>query len=219
MALPYKAVIFDWDGTLMNSVPRIVACLAAASEVAGLAKHSDAELQSGIGLSLDRIFSRLFPSADESQRDAWLREYREQFNHRCEVPAVLFPPSESLLQHLLEARLTMAVATGKSRLGLNRAFVETGIGHYFDASRCGDETASKPDPRMIEELLKELNLNRSDVVLVGDSVHDMALGKNAGMDTIAVTWGIDSAEALADFSPKAIVDDMEQLQALLLGQP
>ncbi|MBS4703901.1 HAD-IA family hydrolase [Aeromonas veronii] len=216
-----RLAIFDWDGTLMDSVGRIVACVQGAARDCELAVPSPAQIRQIIGLSLDVAMSRLFPlcsdsgtAMDERQIATLIERYRHHYLHDA-TPSPLFTGAGELLHDWRSRGLQLAVATGKSRRGLDRVLDETGLRPLFVTSRGADEARSKPDPLMLEQILDELGLSPRQAVMIGDSVHDMAMAEAIAMPRIGVTWGVDSSDALSRHGPVAVVDSMTALHALL----
>lgn len=214
MLTKYKLVIFDWDGTVMDSIGRIVSSLDSAARLTGtLPLLEDEALKQMIGLSLEKGFTFLYPEADLAHYPVWVEHYRQEFVSDNKVPSHLYPNSRAVLEHLKHNGLMLAVATGKTRVGLDRAMRETQTQALFAATRCADETRSKPDPTMINELLDELGVAPEDAVMIGDTNHDMALANNAGVDAIGITWGVHGADVLSQFRPKHIIKDLRELVA------
>ncbi|MEM0553787.1 MULTISPECIES: HAD-IA family hydrolase [Aeromonas] len=216
-----RLAIFDCDGTLMDSVGRIVACVQGAARDCELAVPAPAQIRQIIGLSLDVAMSRLFPlcsdsgtAIDERQIATLIDRYRHHYLHDT-TPSSLFAGAGELLHDWRSRGLQLAVATGKSRRGLDRVLDETGLRPLFVTSRGVDEARSKPDPLMLEQILAELGLSPRQAVMIGDSVHDMAMAEAIAMPRIGVTWGVDSSEALSRYEPVAVVDSMTALRTLL----
>ncbi|ATY81150.1 HAD-IA family hydrolase [Aeromonas veronii] len=216
-----RLAIFDWDGTLMDSVGRIVACVQGAARDCELAVPSPAQIRQIIGLSLDVAMSRLFPlcsdsgtAIDERQIATLIDRYRHHYLHDA-TPSPLFAGAGELLHDWRSRGLQLAIATGKSRRGLDRVLDETGLRPLFVTSRGADEARSKPDPLMLEQILDELGLSPRQAVMIGDSVHDMAMAEAIAMSCIGVTWGVDSCDALSRYEPVAVVDSIRALRTLL----
>ncbi|HDN9025098.1 HAD-IA family hydrolase [Aeromonas veronii] len=220
-----RLAIFDWDGTLMDSVGRIVACVQGAARDCELAVPAPSQIRQIIGLSLDVAMSRLFPLSsgsgsgsgsvfDERQIAVLIDRYRHHYLHDA-TPSPLFSGAGELLHDWRSRGLQLAVATGKSRSGLDRVLDETGLRPLFVTGRGADEARSKPDPLMLEQILNELGLSTRQAVMIGDSVHDMAMAEAIAMPRIGVTWGVDSRDALSRHGPVAVVDSMTALRALL----
>lgn len=215
MTQSYQLIVFDWDGTLMDSVARIVASMQNAfTDVTGTAPSVEA-VKEIIGLSLDKAIATLAPHADAVVRGNICDRYRHHFVDASEVPMALFPRVLTMLESLKQEGFMLAVATGKARRGLDRVFADTGCGHLFNASRCADETESKPHPRMLNELMQELNVGPRHTLMVGDSEFDMLLANNAEVDALAVSYGVHSRKRLLQSQPLACVDSVSQLELWL----
>ncbi len=211
----FKLLVFDWDGTLINSIERIVTSLQFASrEVCGI--HLDEEsARSVIGLGLQEAIERLHPELDAVRIEAVTAAYRQNFLYDSKVPEVLFDGVEDLLQQLRTDHYALAVATGKSRAGLDRAMAEHQLGQYFAATRCAGEHRSKPDPDMLISLLQALETPAHEAVMIGDSAHDMLMAGNAGVRAIGVTHGVEDADSLMAHNPLACLDNIADLYAFL----
>ena len=212
----YKLVIFDWDGTLMDSIARIVSSMQAAADHCQLTIPTAKCVKDIIGLSLPKALDILFPGASYSQTTALLEQYKFQYVEGDNTPAPLFEDALSLLKALNDNNRLLAVATGKGRQGLQRVFSATQTEHFFHASRCADEALSKPDPQMLLSLLAELNVTPEQAVMIGDTSHDMKMAQTAGIDRIGITLGVHDREILNHYQPIAIVDSLIELQQLLL---
>ena len=212
----YKLVIFDWDGTLMDSVGRIVSSMRSAAEQANLNIPTEDAVKNIIGLSLPEATNILFPLCTEQEAMQLLVFYKDHYVSRDSTPSPLFSHALLLLQQLKDNHQLLAVATGKGRNGLERVMAETDTKSYFTASKCADESESKPSPDMVLQLLEQLNINRQEAVMIGDTVHDMSMARNAGIDRIGVTMGVHDREALSEFQPVAIVDSLFELAPILL---
>lgn len=212
----YKLVIFDWDGTLMDSVDRIVFSMQASAVALSFEPPSYHQAKQIIGLSLSKAVKTLFPSADDEQVELITTQYKYQFVEVNTTPTPLFDNALELLVKLKQENKLLAVATGKARAGLQRVWQITDTEHFFHASRCADESISKPDPDMINSLLKELNIEKHETVMIGDTSFDLEMAQKAGVDSIGVTHGVHDKEVLSKFQPKAIVDSLAELHQLLL---
>lgn len=211
----YELVIFDWDGTLMDSVGKIVACMQQTARVLELPVPSEMAVRDIIGLSMGEALSMLHPDGDDSVYSQMKDMYRQQYLELNDTPSPLFEGVESLVQQLNVSGYQLAVATGKARAGLNRVLNETGLGVHFVASRCADEAISKPNPGMILQLLAELNVAPDKAVMIGDSVHDLNMANNAGIDAIGVSYGAHDADKLRSANPKAIINSPLELLSYL----
>ena len=214
----YELIVFDWDGTLSDSVGWIVTCLQQAARETGLTPPDDRAARSIIGLSLQGAMDLLYPGAPETTAQQLLTHYRRAYYDRSGQPIPLFAGVDAMLSTFRERGYQLAVATGKARSGFDRALDESGTRSVFHATRCADETASKPHPRMVDELLAELAVPRHRALLVGDSLHDLLMARNAGVDAIAVSCGANTAEELAELSPLACLESAADLLNLFFGQ-
>lgn len=210
-----RLAIFDWDGTLMDSVGRIVACVQGAARDCGEPVPTALQTHQIIGLSLEVGIPRLFGLGQGSERaSALIARYRHHYLHD-DTPSPLFAGASELLHHWREQGIALAVATGKSRRGLDRVLDETGLRPLFAATRGADEANSKPDPLMLTQILAELGLQPEQAVMIGDSIHDLAMAQALAMPRIGVTWGVHDRARLAGHDPVAIVDTMAQLRQML----
>ncbi len=212
----YKLVIFDWDGTLMNSVDRIVSSMQTGAKHCQLNVPSVQEVKNIIGLSLPTALECLFPKASEKQRQLMVEQYKYQYIKGDNTPTPLFEHALKLLTNLKKANKILAVATGKGRQGLQRVLTETKTLDFFEGTRCADEAKSKPDPDMIISLLEELDICPTQAVMIGDTSHDMKMAQSAGVDRIGVTLGAHNRSILNQFDPKAVVDSLSELEAILI---
>lgn len=211
----YKLVIFDWDGTLMDSIARIVSSMQAAAHHCQLNIPSVSCVKNIIGLSLPKALDILFPGASQTDITALLEQYKFQYVEGDSTPAPLFEHALSLLKALSDNDKLLAVATGKGRQGLQRVFSATQTEHFFHASRCADEARSKPDPQMLLSLLAELSVAPEQAVMIGDTSYDMQMAQAAGIDRIGITLGVHDRDILNHYQPIAIVDSLAELQQLL----
>ena len=202
----YDLLVFDWDGTLYDSVGWIVECLKHAAIASGVTAPSDRHARSIIGISLDQAMQVLYPQSGPELAQRILGHYRAHFYSRHRPSVGLFEGVETMLADFRSQGYRLAVATGKSRSGLDLALQQTGIGHLFHATRCAEETASKPDPRMLYELFEELAVTPERALLVGDTVHDLMMAANAGIDAIAVTCGANTLDELAELNPLMTIE-------------
>lgn len=208
-------VIFDWDGTVMDSVGRIVSSMRAAALKSELMVPSEFAVKQIIGLSLDPAFDTLFPGVDQGKRQQLFAHYRDHYVLHDTTPTPLFAGVEQVLQQLKDNNVKLAVATGKQRRGLARMFAETGLEKYFDTSRCADEAQSKPHPDMLQQILQQLDIAAEQAVMVGDTSHDMKMAQAIAMPRIGVTHGVHDRLVLSQFAPKAIIDSIPELLQVL----
>jgi len=213
--MSYQLVIFDWDGTLMDSIGRIVSSMHGAAARMGLTRVPEQAVHDIIGLSLGEAVARLYPRLDATRAHQLQEHYRVQYQHENDTPSAPFAHAGEMLRRLREHGLLLAVATGKARRGLDRVLQETGLGPLFDVTRGADEARSKPDPLMLEQILAQTGVATTQAVMVGDSIHDMEMARRIGMDRIAVTFGVHERQRLAPYSPVASIDCLSELPALL----
>jgi phosphoglycolate phosphatase len=211
----FKLLVFDWDGTLIDSIERIVTSLQYASrEVCGIHLGED-KARSVIGLGLHEAIERLHPELDALAVESLADAYRQNFLYDSKVPELLFDGVEDMLKRLIADKYTLAIATGKSRIGLDRAMQKHKLGHYFATTRCAGESRSKPHPEMLNSILHQLDTQANDTVMIGDSAHDMLMAGNAGVNAIGVTHGVEDAESLMMYKPLACLDDITDLYEFL----
>ena len=201
-----KLVIFDWDGTLSDSVARISQCIQLAADDHSLPVPSYDEAKDIIGLGLKEAIQRLFPSANEAMIQRFSQSYSAHYRLQDAEPCGFFPGVLDTLYELRAAGYLLAVATGKSRAGLDRVFAATELSEFFHGSRCADETQSKPHPMMLEELLAEHQIDASNAVMVGDTEFDMEMAVNAEMPRIAVSYGVHDVDRLTIYKPVTCLD-------------
>lgn len=204
-------IIFDWDGTISDSADKIIRCMHRAADAMGLPALPDSDIQNIIGLGLPEVISTLYPEIDSAAIDAMCDEYAKHFIASDDQPSPLFPSVADTLETLKSQGHTLAVATGKSRRGLNRVFGKSEVSGLFDASRCADETASKPHPKMLFELLTECRAPVTKAVMVGDTEYDMEMAVRANMTRVAVTYGAHDVSRLRKFEPALCVDRLEEM--------
>ncbi len=211
----FKLLVFDWDGTLIDSIERIVTSLQYASrEVCGIHLDDD-KARSVIGLGLHEAIERLHPELDAVTTESVADAYRQNFLYDSKVPELLFDGVEDMLKQLVADKYTLAIATGKSRKGLDRAMQKHKLAHYFTTTRCAGENRSKPHPEMLNSILHQLDTHANDTVMIGDSEHDMLMAGNAGVNAIGVTHGVEDAESLMMHNPLACLDDITDLYEFL----
>ncbi len=210
----YPLIVFDWDGTLMDSAGGIVACIQEASREMGLPVPSRERASHVIGLGLMDSLRFAVPDLPESGYARFAELYREQFTAR-QGAMTLFPGVRELLESLCSKGYRLAIATGKSRRGLDRALADSGLGACITASRCADETNPKPHPAMLNELMAELGHAPHELLMIGDTSHDLDMASSALVDAVAVTYGAHPEDQLRARKPKGIVASVEELDAWL----
>ncbi len=208
----YELIIFDWDGTLMDSVPKIVSCMQAAAADAEWGELEVSAIEDIIGLGLPEAIAKLCPGIEPEQAERLRQRYSHHFVHGDTTPMPFFDGVEAQLARLRERpQQRLAVATGKSRRGLDRVFNETGSGGLFHTSRTADETRSKPHPQMLLEILAELQVPAERAVMVGDTEYDLEMARAIGMDRGGVTYGVHTPARLAASQPVWVAEDVPSL--------
>ena len=207
----FELIVFDWDGTLMDSAARIVASLRAAGAEMGLAELDEATLKNVIGLGMREAVLALHPALNEAEIARFIDRYRHHFLVACPTPTVLFEGVHELFDTLSKTDIRLAVATGKSRKGLDRVLEETQCGRYFHTSRTADETCSKPDPRMLLEIIEELDVAPDKTLMVGDTEYDLAMAQRVGAASLAVSYGVHESHRLQRYSPLACLESVADL--------
>lgn len=210
----FDLLIFDWDGTLMDSATAIVGSLQAACADLGLPIPSDEQARYVIGLGLGDAMRHILPGLDPGDYPGVVARYRVHYLQR-DANTALFPGAAELVTHLREAGFLLAIATGKGRQGLERVLANTGLKGLFHASRCADEGHTKPDPGMLEALLDELEVRKAQTLMIGDTTHDMAMASAAGVARLAVAYGAHTRDQLQAYDPVACVDDFASLSRWL----
>jgi len=200
----------------MDSIERIVDCLKIASlEVLDKNEHDDHVIKDVIGLGLREALIQIHPQSNEHEITAMSSIYRQQYMQINTTPSGLFYGAESTLSQLKEQNYLLAIATGKSRQGLDQTLNSTCLNAYFDITRCASETLSKPHPKMLEEILDALKLSPDDALMIGDTAYDMEMAKNAGMDRLGVSYGVHPRSQLMTHNPIGCLDNITQLNHFL----
>lgn len=212
----YRLLIFDWDGTLVDSIGRIVSAMHAAADELDLAQRSDEAVKAIIGLGLGEAIVALYPELVESACVERFRvAYGEHYLALDAEPSPFFPGVEAVLPDLRARGYQLAVATGKGRRGLQRVLEAHGWQDFFDVTRCADETASKPDPLMLREILAHCGVPPRQALMVGDSAFDLLMAGRAGVDAVAVGYGAQPLTALRAHGPRWAINDFMELSARL----
>lgn len=215
MEREFKLLVFDWDGTLMDSEARIVSCVHAAARDMAIESPADDRVRDIIGLGLKEALEKLFPGTDDSFKERFIDHYRHYFLHEDSTPSLLFPHALEVLNSLAGENYLLAVATGKGRPGLNKVLAETGLQSLFHATRCADETFSKPHPEMLIQIMDELGVEPSDTLMIGDTEYDLQMAINAGTHGLGVSYGVHTVERLNQFNPLGCLDDIAELSGWL----
>jgi len=215
MRQPFELLVFDWDGTLMDSAAAIAESLQAACLDLGLPVPATADARYVIGLGLSDAMKHILPGLPPGDYAKVVDRYRVQFLRR-DGGTTLFTGARELIGELHDRGYLLAVATGKSRRGLDRALQDTGLGGFFHATRCADEGYAKPHPGMLEAVMETLATPAANTLMIGDTTHDLEMANSAGVPSAAITHGAHERAALADCKPLVMVDDLQELRDWLL---
>ncbi|AXY61254.1 HAD-IA family hydrolase [Acinetobacter sp. WCHAc010052] len=215
MQKPVELIIFDWDGTLFDSVGQIVASLKFAAQQFEQPLTDDAA-KSIIGLGLPEVAQVLFPAVPELHTEI-LKTYGDHYVEHSKGDQWFAGVSE-MLHDLKSQDIQLAVATGKSRKGLDRVLGQTNSRDLFTVTRAASETKSKPDPLMLAEILQHTGIQADHAIMVGDTSYDLEMAKNIAMPRVGVSYGVHSIDVLQSFNPLSIAHDVEALHDFLLKQ-
>jgi phosphoglycolate phosphatase len=215
MARPFDLIVFDWDGTLMDSAGHIVAAMEYAINGLGLPAREPEKIRELIGLGLHDALGRLFPELDPASTAALLEQYRQHFVNPPVAEAILFAGVQETLHALRDGGYRLAIATGKSRRGLDRVLKQTGLVELFETTRCADESASKPDPQMLEEILWQTDVTAGRALMVGDTEYDVAMARQIGVAAVGVGWGVHSHERMRQAGAFHVLADVPALPGWL----
>lgn len=211
-----KLIVFDWDGTLMDSADHIVACLQNAIIELSLEPRTDDEVRNIIGLGLREALLVLYPQATDAELSALVERYRKHFFDQKTDLCKLFSGAKDLVQELDANDYFLAVATGKGRNGLDKVLSETGMGAFFPITRCADEAISKPHPQMMLDIIDYYGVEANETIMVGDSEYDLQMANNAGTHSVAVSYGVHDKQRLLDCKPLTCLDSLHELHEWLL---
>lgn len=212
MSARYRLIVFDWDGTIADSEARIVASVGSAVKETGLPSRSPAEIRNIIGLGMRECMETLYPEISAHRYQEFIDAYRKHFHLQAQTAVALFPGVKSVLGRLDSRGYVLAVATGKSRRGLDRELRESGLQPLIGISRCADEAPSKPHPQMLVDLLELAGVEPGMTLMVGDTTYDMQMARDAGVDRVAVSYGAHDRSRLIEFEPLEIVDSLSGLE-------
>lgn len=212
-----KLIVFDWDGTLMDSVAHIVSCLQNAISELNLEPKTNEEVKNIIGLGLREALLALYPQATDSELTALVVRYREHFFDQQTDPCELFYGAKELIQELDAKNYYLAVATGKGRNGLDKVLKETKMEKYFPITRCADEAHSKPHPKMMLDIIDYYDIDANEAIMVGDTEYDLEMANNADAHSVAVSYGVHEKQRLLDCKPLTCLDSINDLHKWLLN--
>ena len=207
----FDLIVFDWDGTLMDSAAAIVASLQGACRDLDFPVPGDEQARYIIGLGLHDALSHILPGLDASQYPRVVDRYRHHFL-ALDGGTALFPGIAEVVADLHGAGYQLAIATGKSRRGLARALDATGLVSFFHASRCADEGHTKPHPGMLQEVMRELAARSDRTLMIGDTTHDLEMARAAGVAALGVGYGAHARDALLACEPLACVASVAELR-------
>lgn len=210
----FDLIVFDWDGTLMDSTATIVKCIQASAKDLGLPIPDDSAAAHVIGLGLQEAMEVVLPDIDPKYYPRMVERYRYHYLSKDHGLA-LFDGVQEMLAELSQQGFFLAVATGKSRVGLNRALDAVKLLSLFDATRCADETFSKPHPAMLQELTRELGQDIKRTVMIGDTTHDLQMAVNAGAAAVAVQYGAHPVDQLQALNPLYSAGSVKDLHSWL----
>jgi len=211
----FELLVFDWDGTLMDSAAAIAASLQAACRDLDLPVPSEERARYIIGLGLQDALLYILPDLDSAQYPRVAERYRAHYLQR-DPEIMLFPGAADTVAELHAAGFLLAVATGKGRRGLERALAATGLKPYFHATRCAEEGHAKPHPGMLQGLIEELGVAGDRTLMIGDTTHDMEMAHAAGVAGLGAAYGAHARQALLSYAPVACVDDIGALRQWLM---
>lgn len=211
--MKYSLIVFDWDGTLIDSAGTIVQCIQDAARDMAIEVPGPERARHVIGLGLHDSLRHAVPGLPAERYAEFAGHYRRHFLARQDG-MLLFPGIRQLLDALSRDR-ALAIATGKSRRGLDRALAADGLRGYFSASRCADETTPKPHPAMLLELMQELGVSKQDALMIGDTSHDLEMANAAGVDALAVAYGAHPEQGLRACGPRGCVSSVTELEEWL----
>lgn len=207
----YKLLIFDWDGTLMDSEATIITCMQAAIAAENMPSRSEAEIRNIIGLGLGEAIQYLYPRADEILIDNLVSHYRATFFSDAAPQSQLFSGVYETIEQLHAADFLLAIATGKSRRGLDKELMESNLEEFFPITRTAEETFSKPHPMMLDEIVVDYGVEISQALMIGDSEYDLQMANNLGMDSLAVACGVHDQERLFEQNPMGFLATVAEL--------
>jgi phosphoglycolate phosphatase len=211
--MKYRLIVFDWDGTIIDSASTIAECIQESAREMGLAVPDRERASHVIGLGLHDSLRLAVPELAVSRYPEFVASYRRHFLAREDAMG-LFAGMKELLKDLKQRHL-LAIATGKSRRGLDRALAASGVGPWFSASRCADETNPKPHPAMLLELMAELDVGKEKALMIGDTSHDLEMAQAAGVDALGVTYGAHPEDSLKRCASLACLPSVGSLREWL----
>lgn len=210
-----KVVIFDWDGTLVDSVEHIADSLHQAATELGFPAREREAYRDIIGLGMVEALEKLYPGIGRDEMNSIREGYGRYFFAKVTTPQNVFAGMADVVADIRSSGRGCSVATGKSRKGLEGALVSSGLGSHFEITRCADETRSKPHPAMLQEILSFYGIEPREAVMIGDTRYDLEMAQRIGMPSIGVEWGVHKRDVLGHYAPHAIVDSVTDLRDVL----
>lgn len=211
----YKLLIFDWDGTLADSIGRIVTAMHIAAQRAGRPERDEESVKGIIGLGLPEAILSLYPGMTPDQVLSFRQHYADVYIALDAQPSPLFAGVKESLETFRDEGYRLAVATGKARRGLDRVLKANGWENFFDITRAADESASKPDPLMLSQILAHCDVPPEQALMVGDASFDLLMARNAGIDSVAVGYGAQSMQSLLAYEPRLAIQHFTELRTWL----
>jgi phosphoglycolate phosphatase len=211
----FDLIIFDWDGTLVDSIDWIVHCIQNAAANHNCPIPAAQAAKDIIGLSIENAINTLFPNIDSEIQQKLVNDYSKTFFSKQISRDDLFPGVYEMLQRFKQEGYRLAVATGKKSSGLAQAIEGTGVADLFCTTRCSDQTASKPHPLMIDEIVAELGVSKQRTLMVGDSIHDLQMALNAQVASIGVSCGAHAESVLLEYQPLRCLEYPTDLMDML----
>ncbi len=211
MARKFDLLVFDWDGTLFDSTASIVRSIQAACRDLGLTEPSENRASHVIGLGLSEALRYIAPDLPEERLPLLVERYRHHYLS-SDQDIRLFEGVAEMIEELSASDYALAVATGKSRKGLDRALASSGLGRFFSSSRCADECFSKPHPQMLVELMAEYGVEETRTLMIGDTTHDLQMAINARVPGLGVSYGAHSGDSLRSLNPLGCLESVEELR-------
>jgi len=211
MISEYELIVFDWDGTLANSIDWIVDCILQVAIEKNFIAPSESACKGVIGMSLSEAMLTLFPNISKADKTDLVRLYRVRYMSKGITPNDLFLDAVPVLKELQRMGKVLAIATGKGQLGLDRALDGTGVRAFFDELRCAETMASKPNPQMLLDIMDATQISEKKTLMVGDSTLDLMMANKAGVQSVGVTTGAHSRSQLNSQHPMACIDTLTEL--------
>lgn len=209
--MKYDLIIFDLDGTLLDSLAHVVRCVHVAAEQLGLICPSDQFIRDGVGIPLAEQVTRLFPDINLTMQEQVLRRFQDCYYSGMQQ-YVLYDGVEEVLQQLKSQGLFLGLATNMGRTGMNNVLQQTPLGELIDIAKCASDTQPKPSGAMVEEIMAFCDIDSNKTLMVGDTIYDIQTANNAGVDAIAVSYGAHDVNTLKALEPLAVINHLNELK-------